>query len=134
VTATARKLAVLFYQALRFGMTYADPGASYYEERYRQRAIHNLHGTRHTESEPGALSRGAESGDDLWALPLKGDRKPVLFLRTEFNEREGRFSPDGDWVAYTSDASGGRRLLMRVAQPNTSPFTFVWNWEEALKR
>lgn len=43
VTATARKLAVLFYQALRFGMTYADPGASYYEERYRQRAIHNLH-------------------------------------------------------------------------------------------
>jgi transposase len=42
VTATARKLAVLFYQALRFGMTYADPGASYYEERYRQRAIHNL--------------------------------------------------------------------------------------------
>jgi transposase len=43
VTATARKLAVLFYKALRFGMTYADPGASYYEERYRQRVIHNLH-------------------------------------------------------------------------------------------
>jgi hypothetical protein len=43
VTATARKLAVLFYQALRFGLTSADPGASYYEARYRQRAIHNLH-------------------------------------------------------------------------------------------
>jgi transposase len=43
VTATARKLAILFYKALRFGMTYADPGASYYEERYRQRVIHNLH-------------------------------------------------------------------------------------------
>lgn len=42
VTATARKLAILFYKALRFGMTYADPGASYYEERYRQRVIHNL--------------------------------------------------------------------------------------------
>jgi len=35
VTATARKLAVLFYNALRFGMAYADPGVSYYEERYR---------------------------------------------------------------------------------------------------
>ena len=43
VTATARKLAILFYKALRFGMSYADPGASYYEERYRQRVIHNLH-------------------------------------------------------------------------------------------
>lgn len=42
VTATARKLAVLFYRALRFGMTYADPGAEYYEERYKRRVIHNL--------------------------------------------------------------------------------------------
>jgi len=43
VTATARKLAILFYKALRFGMAYVDPGTSYYEERYRQRVIHNLH-------------------------------------------------------------------------------------------
>ncbi len=42
VTATARKLAVLFYRALRFGMTYADPGAAYYEERYKRRVIENL--------------------------------------------------------------------------------------------
>jgi len=43
VTATARKLAILFYRALRFGLTYADPGVSAYEARYRQRVIHNLH-------------------------------------------------------------------------------------------
>ena len=43
VTATARKLAVLFYNALRFGMAYVDPGAAYYEERYRQRVIDHLH-------------------------------------------------------------------------------------------
>jgi transposase len=43
VTATARKLAVLFYNALRFGMKYVDPGVAYYEERYRQRVIQNLH-------------------------------------------------------------------------------------------
>ena len=42
VTATARKIAVLFYNALRHGMTYADPGASYYEQRYRQRLLANL--------------------------------------------------------------------------------------------
>jgi transposase len=42
VTATARKLAVLFYNALRFGTTYVDPGADYYEQRYRKRVIRNL--------------------------------------------------------------------------------------------
>ena len=42
VTATARKIAVLFYNALRHGMDYADPGASYYEERYRHRVLANL--------------------------------------------------------------------------------------------
>jgi transposase len=42
VTATARKIAVLFYNALRHGLDYADPGASYYEERYRKRVIDNL--------------------------------------------------------------------------------------------
>ncbi len=42
VTATARKLAVLFYNTLRYGMAYMDPGASYYEERYRRRVLANL--------------------------------------------------------------------------------------------
>jgi transposase len=41
VTATARKIAVLFYNALRHGMDYV-PGASYYEIRYRERVICNL--------------------------------------------------------------------------------------------
>lgn len=48
VTATARKIAVLFYNTLRYGMEYVDPGAAYYEERYRQRVLNNL--TRRAES------------------------------------------------------------------------------------
>jgi transposase len=43
ITATARKIAVLFYNALRHGMDYVDPGASSYETRYRARVIANLH-------------------------------------------------------------------------------------------
>lgn len=43
VTATARKIAVLFYNAVQHGMEYADPGASSYETRYRARVIANLH-------------------------------------------------------------------------------------------
>lgn len=42
VTATARKIAVLFYGTLREGQVYRDPGADYYEQRYRQRVIVNL--------------------------------------------------------------------------------------------
>lgn len=42
VTATARKIAVLFYNALRFGMIYSDPGAQAYDERHRSRALANL--------------------------------------------------------------------------------------------
>jgi transposase len=42
ITATARKIAVLFYNTLRHGMSYADPGATYYEDRYKQRVLINL--------------------------------------------------------------------------------------------
>jgi transposase len=42
ITATARKLATLFYNTLRHGMTYTDPGAGYYEERYKKRVLGNL--------------------------------------------------------------------------------------------
>lgn len=43
VTATARKIAVLFYNAMRFGMQYQDPGATHYEQKYRERVIKQLH-------------------------------------------------------------------------------------------
>lgn len=43
VTATARKIAVLFYNAMRYGMDYHDPGADHYEREYRQRVIKQLH-------------------------------------------------------------------------------------------
>ena len=48
VTATARKLAILFYNTLRHGAAYVDPGATYYEERYRQRTLSNLRRRAHS--------------------------------------------------------------------------------------
>jgi transposase len=42
VTATARKIAVLFYNTLRHGMSYKDPGADQYEQQYRSRVLANL--------------------------------------------------------------------------------------------
>lgn len=43
VTATARKIAVPFYNAMRYGMDYRDPGANQYEQQYRDRVIKQLH-------------------------------------------------------------------------------------------
>jgi len=43
VTATARKIAILFYNAMRFGIDYKDPGADHYEQQYRDRVIKQLH-------------------------------------------------------------------------------------------
>jgi transposase len=43
VTATARKIAVLFYNTIRHGMRYKDPGADHYEQQYRGRVLANLH-------------------------------------------------------------------------------------------
>ena len=43
VTATARKIAVLFYNAMRYGLDYRDPGADHYEKQYRDRVVKQLH-------------------------------------------------------------------------------------------
>ena len=43
---------------------------------------------------------------DIWALPLFGDRKPFPVVQTEFSEGQGTFSPDGQWIAYTTDETG----------------------------
>ena len=54
---------------------------------------------------------------DLWVVPLEGDRKPFLFLRTEFVEALGSFSPDGRWIAYVSSESGNLEVYVRPFAP-----------------
>ncbi len=58
----------------------------------------------------GAATVG--TGNDLFMLPLAGDRKPLPFLQTQFNEAPGLFSPDGRWVAYRSDESGRNEVYV----------------------
>lgn len=55
---------------------------------------------------------GTSTGFDLSILPLSGDRKPIPFLNTKFNEAGGRFSPDGRWIAYVSDESGKNEVYV----------------------
>jgi serine/threonine protein kinase len=51
---------------------------------------------------------------DLWVLPLFGDGKPYPFLQTEFIETQGFFSPDGHWLAYTSNESGRNEVYVQT--------------------
>jgi serine/threonine protein kinase len=50
---------------------------------------------------------------DIWALPLDGDRTPILVVRTPSEEASPRFSPDGKWIAYQSNESGRTEVFVR---------------------
>jgi hypothetical protein len=50
---------------------------------------------------------------DLWVLPMTGDQKPTPYASTPFREGQGQFSPDGNWVAYTSDESGRNEVYVQ---------------------
>ncbi len=61
-----------------------------------------------------------ETGYDIWTLPLDltdpdhpRPGKPEPFLRTPADERRPRFSPDGRWIAYRSNESGGDEIYVR---------------------
>jgi eukaryotic-like serine/threonine-protein kinase len=58
---------------------------------------------------------------DLWLLPASGDnRTPMPFQKTKFDERDGRISRDGKWVAYVSDESGESEVyLKRLSAPES---------------
>jgi serine/threonine protein kinase/Tol biopolymer transport system component len=52
---------------------------------------------------------------DLWLMPVgepEATRKPVPYLRTDFNEHHAQLSPDGHWLAYVSDDSGTQEVYV----------------------
>jgi len=57
---------------------------------------------------------GIVSSNDLWLLPLTGDRKPMKFLASPSDEMHGNFSPDGRMVAYTSNESGTYEVYVQT--------------------
>ena len=49
------------------------------------------------------------TGNAIWALPLTGDKKPFPVAQPQSPQNNifnGRLSPDGHWLAYTSNDSG----------------------------
>jgi Tol biopolymer transport system component len=53
-----------------------------------------------------------ETQGNLWAVPLDGGEQRAI-IDAPFDEDGGRFSPDGNWLAYTSDESGRREIYIQ---------------------
>jgi dipeptidyl aminopeptidase/acylaminoacyl peptidase len=56
-----------------------------------------------------------KTGNDVWVLPLSGAKKARAVLDTDAAENWAAFSPDGHWIAYSSNESG-------VAEVYVMPF------------
>jgi Tol biopolymer transport system component/predicted Ser/Thr protein kinase len=54
-----------------------------------------------------------QSRNDIWVVPLDAGAKPCVFLKTEFLETDGQFSPDGGWIAYRADPSAISQVYVR---------------------
>ena len=50
---------------------------------------------------------------DLWTLALGDEPRPQLLLQTRFGDRDAEISPDGRWLAYSSDESGQFEIYVR---------------------
>ncbi len=59
-------------------------------------------------------SQSPTTARDVWAVPVDGaDRKPFPVAQTAAEETNGKFSPDGKWVAYQSDETGHFEIFVR---------------------
>jgi Tol biopolymer transport system component len=54
---------------------------------------------------------------NLWVVPrmshAASDRNPVPYLKMASSQTNAQFSPDGKWIAYTSDESGRQQVYVQ---------------------
>ena len=67
-----------------------------------------------------------ETGWDLWLLPLSGNRVPIPYIRTRAHELGSSISPDGRWLAYSTETRGTPEIHVR-AFPNPGAEHVVYN-------
>lgn len=69
------------------------------------------------------VANSRTTSNDVWVLPLGGDRKPYALLQTSASENWATFSPDGRWVAFSSTESGQAEVYVTAFPGTTSPGT-----------
>ena len=61
-------------------------------------------------------SPGPDGSDDLYFLPADREGEPEPYLKSPFDEGDGHFSPDGRWIAYKSNETGGSEIYVRSTE------------------
>src|SRR5262249_26421 len=49
---------------------------------------------------------------DIWSLPLSEPRQPRPLVVTDYDEKNARLSPNGRWVAYSSNEAGPYQVFI----------------------
>jgi serine/threonine-protein kinase len=68
----------------------------------------------------------------IWTVPLEETNgqmkagKPEQFLKSQFQDTDPEFSPDGRWLAYTSNATGTNEVYVRPFPPPPSGQSGQW--------
>jgi eukaryotic-like serine/threonine-protein kinase len=57
-------------------------------------------------------TKGLPGERDIWVRPLQGGAAESPLIQTPFDQADPRISPDGHWLAYTSDESGRSELYV----------------------
>ncbi len=52
--------------------------------------------------------------EDLWIVPVDGAEEPYRDAESAYEERDAAFSPDGRWIAYTSNVSGSYEVYVQA--------------------
>src|SRR5262249_51979144 len=59
------------------------------------------------------FNRGLQGTQQVWVLPLFGDRKPFpLFADAKYDHEDARISPNGKWISYVSAEAGPREIYV----------------------
>jgi len=101
-----------------------------------ERLITDIPGTPTSWSSDGRfvlfMSASPKTANDLFAIPdprqASAASKPFVVLATQFNEVQGRFSPDGRWIAYTSNESSVSDVYVRPFSPEGNASAAGGKW------
>jgi Tol biopolymer transport system component/DNA-binding winged helix-turn-helix (wHTH) protein len=58
---------------------------------------------------------------DVWLVDMARGRKVIHLINTPFHEANPAFSPDGGWLAFTSDESGQAEVYVQAFEAGESP-------------
>jgi len=62
--------------------------------------------------------KDARTNQDIWAAPLDRPDQARPLIQTEFDEMQGHLSPDGRWLAYTSNQSSRLEVYVQPLKPD----------------